>query len=90
MVAITIHARDLPEGMVEVSLTDTGPGIPDAMKPTIFDRFMQNSSTRSSYGLGLHITKMLVEAYGGRIWADDRVQGHPEQGAAIRFILKKG
>ena len=89
-VMITIRARDQPDGMIEVSVTDTGPGIPDAMKPTIFDRFMQNSSTRSSYGLGLHITKMLVEAYGGRIWADDRVPGHPEQGAAILFTLKKG
>jgi signal transduction histidine kinase len=89
-VAITISARDQPDGMIEVSVTDTGSGIPDAMKPTIFDRFMQNSSTRSSYGLGLHITKMLIEAYGGRIWADDRVQGHPEQGAAIRFTLNKG
>ncbi len=89
-VEIAISAREQPDGMVEVSVTDTGPGIPDAMKPTIFDRFMQNSSTRSSYGLGLHITKMLIEAYGGRIWADDRVQGHPEQGAAIRFTLKRG
>jgi signal transduction histidine kinase len=76
--------------MVEVAVTDTGPGIPDITKSTIFDRFMQNSSTRSSYGLGLHIAKMLVEAYGGRIWADDRVPGHPEQGAVIRFTLKKG
>jgi signal transduction histidine kinase len=48
--------------MLEVSVTDNGPGIPDAMKPTLFDRFMENSSTRSSFGLGLHITKMLVEA----------------------------
>ena len=89
-VEISISARDQPDGMVEISVTDTGPGISDAMKPTIFDRFMQNSSTRGSYGLGLHINKMLIEAYGGRIWADDRVQGHPEQGAAIRFTLKKG
>lgn len=89
-VEIAISAREQPEGMVEISVTDTGPGIPDAMKLTIFDRFMQNSSTRSSYGLGLHICKMLIEAYGGRIWADDRVQGHPEQGVAIRFTLKKG
>jgi signal transduction histidine kinase len=89
-VVINISARDLSDGVIEVSVTDDGPGIPDAIKPTIFDRFMQNSSTRSSYGLGLHINKMLIEAYGGRIWADDRVQGHPEQGAAIRFTLKKG
>ena len=89
-VEIVINARVLNDGMLEVSVTDTGPGIPDAMKPTIFDRFMENSSTRSSFGLGLHITKMLVEAYGGRIWADNRVEGHSEQGAAIRFTLKRG
>jgi signal transduction histidine kinase len=76
--------------MLEVSVTDNGPGIPDAMKPTLFDRFMENSSTRSSFGLGLHITKMLFEAYGGKIWADNRVEGHPELGAAIRFTLKRG
>jgi signal transduction histidine kinase len=89
-VEVMVTTRDLPDGLTEVSVTDTGPGIPDITKPTIFDRFMQNSSTRSSYGLGLHIAKMLVEAYGGRIWADDRVPGHPEQGAVIRFTLKKG
>jgi signal transduction histidine kinase len=89
-VVITVTAQDQSDGMVEISVTDTGKGISDTMKPTIFDRFMQNSSTRSSYGLGLHITKMLIEAYGGRIWADDRVPGYPEKGAAIRFTLKRG
>jgi signal transduction histidine kinase len=81
---------DQPEEMVLVSVIDTGRGIPDDMKPNIFDRFMQDSDKRSSYGLGLHIVKMLIGAYGGRIWADDRVSGHPEQGAAIRFTMKKG
>lgn len=87
---IEVSVESQPDGMVMVSLTDTGTGILDEMKPGIFDRFMQGSEKRSSYGLGLHIVKMLVEAYGGRIWADDRVKGHPEQGAAIRFTLKKG
>jgi signal transduction histidine kinase len=50
---------------------------------------MQGSEKRSSYGLGLHIAKMLIEAYGGRIRADDRVPGEPGKGAAIRFTLKK-
>jgi len=89
-IEIDVSVEDQPDGMVLVSLTDTGKGIPDDMKPTIFDRFMQGSEKRSSYGLGLHIAKMLIEAYGGKIWADDRVKGHPEQGAAIRFTLKKG
>lgn len=89
-VVIEVSVDEQPEGILQVSVSDTGRGIPDEMKPGIFDRFMQDSHKRSSYGLGLHIVKMLIEAYGGRIWADDRVQGHPEQGAAIRFTLKKG
>ncbi|MEI7432857.1 MAG: CHASE4 domain-containing protein [Methanomicrobiales archaeon] len=89
-VIIEVEVEDLLDGMLRVSVSDTGTGIPDGIKPGIFDRFMLGSEKRSSYGLGLHIAKMLIEAYGGRIWADDRVQGHPEQGAAIRFTLKKG
>jgi sensor domain CHASE-containing protein/two-component sensor histidine kinase len=87
-IAITI--RDLPDGFVEVTVADNGSGIADDMKPLIFDRFMKGSEKRSSYGLGLHIVKMLIEAYGGTVRADDRVPGHPDDGAAIRFTLKKG
>jgi sensor domain CHASE-containing protein len=89
-VEIEIRAEDLPGGMLMVSVNDTGTGIPDEIKQGIFDRFLQGTDKRSSYGLGLHIAKMLIEAYGGSIWADDRVAGHPEQGAAIRFTLHKG
>ncbi|MDO9326661.1 MAG: CHASE4 domain-containing protein [Methanoregula sp.] len=87
---IEVNALAQPGGMVLVLVSDTGRGIPDEMKPVIFDRFMQDSDKRSSYGLGLHIVKMLIGAYGGKIWADDRVPGHPEQGTAIWFTLKKG
>ncbi len=88
-VKIAIFCRNAGDDMIECSVTDTGPGIPDAQKPGIFDRFMQGSEKRSSYGLGLHIAKMLIEAYGGRIRADDRVPGDPGKGTAIRFTLKK-
>jgi signal transduction histidine kinase len=84
---ITAEARD--EGTVLFCVTDHGKGIPDVLKETIFDRFRPGSGDRSSYGLGLHIVKMLVEAYGGRIWAQDRVPGRPEQGAVICFTLKR-
>jgi sensor domain CHASE-containing protein len=87
---IEIMTRDLPDGTVEVTITDNGSGIADDMKPLIFDRFMKGSDKRSSYGLGLHIVKMLIESYGGTVRADDRVPGHPDEGAAIRFTLKKG
>jgi signal transduction histidine kinase len=86
---IEVTTRDLTDGTVEVSVIDNGIGISDDMKPLIFDRFMKGSDKRSSYGLGLHIVKMLIEAYGGKVWADDRIPGRPEEGAMIRFTLKK-
>jgi len=86
-VQVTISARGAGEGMIEISVADTGKGIPDQMKTMIFDRFTKGSENRGRYGLGLQIVKMLVEAYGGRVWADDRVAGHPGEGAAIRFTL---
>jgi signal transduction histidine kinase len=87
---IEVSVRDLNDGSIEVSVIDNGGGISDDMKPLIFDRFMKGSDKRSSYGLGLHIVKMLIDAYGGKVWADDRVPGKPEEGAALRLTLKKG
>ena len=86
---IEVISRDLPDGFLEISVLDNGFGITDDLKPLIFDRFMKGSEKRSSYGLGLHIVKMLIESYGGKVWADDRIHGKPEDGAAIRFTLKK-
>lgn len=83
---ITITAeRD--GGVVTVCVGDNGPGIPDEMKPLIFDRFRKGGK-RSGKGLGLFIARSLVEEYGGSIRADDRVPGRPEEGAAIRFTLQ--
>ena len=86
---ITVNARDTPGGMLEISVSDTGPGIPDAAKPGIFDRFAKDDTKkRSSYGLGLHIVKMLVESYGGTVWAEDRIRGEQKSGASIHFTLR--
>ncbi|NMA10408.1 MAG: HAMP domain-containing histidine kinase [Methanomicrobiales archaeon] len=74
---------------VEVSVEDDGPGIPDEKKPYLFTRFSGGDGEKSGRGLGLYICRMLIERYGGRIWADDRVAGRPEEGAAIRLILRK-
>jgi signal transduction histidine kinase len=85
---IEISVKDLGE-MVEVVVADNGPGISDEVKPTIFDRFKRGKTNRSGKGLGLFIARALVEGYGGRIWASDKVQGKPEAGVAIHFTLKK-
>ncbi|MDN7023624.1 PAS domain S-box protein [Methanoculleus sp. FWC-SCC1] len=76
-------------GTVLVSIEDTGPGIPDAVKPTLFSRFQKGKSKQSGKGLGLYIVRMLVERYGGSIRVEDRVPGKPEEGAAFRFTLQK-
>jgi signal transduction histidine kinase len=53
------------------SVTDSGPGIPEANLPYIFDRFTRASkSARLGTGLGLSIAKGIVDAHGGRIWAE--------------------
>ncbi|WP_292369497.1 ATP-binding protein [Methanoregula sp. UBA64] len=87
-VAIAVSAQNTGSGMLEVSVEDNGPGIDDAAKPLVFDRFVRGSTVRSSYGLGLSIVKMLIESYGGTVRADDRVAGNPAQGVAIRFTLR--
>ena len=76
---------------VVLSVADTGIGIPDHLKPNIFDRFSSEGSKTASgsRGLGLHIVKTLVNRYGGRVWAADRVPGKPEEGVAIKIILQK-
>lgn len=85
---IEVSVKDLGE-MVEVVVADNGPGISDELKPAIFDRFKRGKSKKSGKGLGLFIAHELVNRYGGRIWAMDKVQGKPEAGAAIHFTLKK-
>ena len=87
-VEITVRVEERGEE-VEVSVEDTGPGIPDAIKPRLFDRLVRGTHRTAGNGLGLYICRMLVERYGGRIRADDRVPGRPECGAAIRFTLRK-
>jgi PAS domain S-box-containing protein len=89
-VRIEISVMETAE-IVTLTVADTGIGIPDHLKPNIFDRFSREGSKTASgsRGLGLHIVKTLVNQYGGRVWAADRVPGKPEEGAAIKVILQK-
>ncbi len=72
---------------VVVSVTDQGQGIPPEYLDKIFERFFQvdGSSTRktSGSGLGLAIVKAIVEAHGGKIWAESEVG----KGSVFRFTL---
>jgi len=85
---ITVRTEE-ETGFVRVSVEDTGPGIPDEVKGSLFHRFERGMGHGKGEGLGLFICRTLVERYGGRIWVDDRVPGHAEAGAAFRFALQK-
>ena len=75
------------EGFAELSVSDTGVGIPAEEQASIFDKFYQVGSTtrgvREGTGLGLAITKQLVEAHGGRIW----LQSEPGRGSRFHFTI---
>ena len=62
------------DGVVQFDISDSGSGIPGPVQSRLFTKFFRvdNSSTRetSGIGLGLYLTKNLVEAHGGRIWME--------------------
>jgi two-component system sensor histidine kinase KdpD len=82
---ITITA-EVDSEMVVVSVADSGPGIAADALPHIFDKFFRVVGPErhaEGTGLGLAICKGIIEAHGGRIWANNRRQG----GAELRFAL---
>ncbi|MDN7025902.1 HAMP domain-containing histidine kinase [Methanoculleus sp. FWC-SCC1] len=85
---ITITVQEEGNEIV-VTVADTGPGVPDRQKESLVTGSRAGEESPARKGLGLYICRMLVERYGGRIWIDDRVPGHPEKGAAFRFTLQK-
>ncbi|MCK9298863.1 PAS domain-containing protein [Methanoculleus sp. YWC-01] len=86
-VEVAVRVEEL-NGEVQISVEDTGPGVPDEEKEAIFHRYEQHKRGVGE-GLGLYLVQILVERYGGRVWAEDRVPGRPGEGAAFRFTLKK-
>jgi PAS domain S-box-containing protein len=81
---VVLHACST-EGGVQLSVADSGAGIPAEELPYIFDRFWQaERASRLGAGLGLAIAKGIVDAHGGRIWAESA----PGSGTTIRFTLR--
>lgn len=86
--AITITASELDDE-ITVSVLDSGPGVSDDLLQRIFERFYQADVSHSSdagTGLGLAICKHIVEAHGGRIWAESNRRGN---GGHFLFTLLK-
>jgi signal transduction histidine kinase len=81
--SVTVRASSALEG-VQVEVADTGSGIADDDRERVFEAFFQGGATRAngSAGLGLAISRAIVEAHGGRIWLEPSVEG-----TSVRFTL---
>ncbi len=91
---VEVAAERLGDGGTRITVSDTGPGIPDENLRDVFERFYSERPQRdfgNHSGLGLAISRQIVEAHGGRIWAENRRDADagpdaPRQGA--RFCVE--
>jgi two-component system sensor histidine kinase ChvG len=91
---VRVTARKLKD-QVEITVDDDGPGIPADALEKIFERFYTDRPDQGfgqNSGLGLSISKQIVEAHGGRIWAENRTKAGPGGGApkvlGARFVVR--
>jgi signal transduction histidine kinase len=80
---VTVRAERAGAGLT-ISVADTGAGMPADKLEAVFQRFLQlNGSDRRGVGLGLYISKCIVQGHGGRIWADSELG----TGSTLSFTL---
>ena len=78
---IRVSARLDAAAIVEIAVDDAGPGVPADLLAQIFDPFF--TTKPSGMGMGLAISRTIVEAHGGRLWGENKQGG----GAVFRFTL---
>jgi len=78
---LVLRVHELPNRMVEISLQDTGPGLPKEVAQRLFQPFV--TSKKDGMGVGLSICHGIITDHGGRIWAEAVADG----GTLFRFTL---
>ena len=78
---VAVAARREGRDTLAFSVADTGTGIPSARIERVFEPFFTTKA--SGIGMGLSISRSIVESHGGRIWAENNAEG----GATFRFTL---
>lgn len=84
---ILLKASLTKDNLVEISVVDKGVGIPTSVLPTLFEKFHRNHRNQDSIsgtGLGLYLSKVIVNAHGGDIW----VKSKENEGTTVAFTLK--
>lgn len=79
---LLIATRQAADEMIEVSVADSGPGIAPDIAGQLFQPFV--TTKRQGMGVGLSISRTIVDAHGGRIW----VEANPDGGTIFRFTLR--
>jgi signal transduction histidine kinase len=86
-IGIALRSKDLDgKQLLQVSIEDNGPGIPDNLKDKVFERSMRGATKVTGQGLGLYLVRRLVEDQGGKVWVEDRVAGDWARGA--KFVVQ--
>jgi C4-dicarboxylate-specific signal transduction histidine kinase len=78
---LTVHSQHAEDGQLLISVSDTGVGLPPQQTDKIFDAFFTTKTNGT--GMGLQISRSIVESYGGRLWAVDTTP----RGARFYFTL---
>ena len=78
---LLITTRLVSDGMLEISVSDTGPGIAPEIAEQLFQPFI--TTKRQGMGVGLSISRTIVDAHGGKIWVEPNIDG----GTIMRFTL---
>ena len=81
---LTVRSTSGDEGMIDISVSDTGSGIDPAMMRNLFQSFFTTKA--QGMGVGLSVCRTIVEAHGGRIWAEPNEGG----GTVFHFTLQRG